>query len=100
MRERKKRYHVLKFISYLKKNNDIPFVVKHRIFDTVLTSTLLNGCEFWFGAEMRSIEKLYNWSVKGLLGVRRSAPNMVCSAEIFYQPLSMLVKSKQRKFFF
>ena len=28
--------HVIKFVSYIKKNNDVPFIVKRRVFDAAL----------------------------------------------------------------
>ena len=37
--------HVLKFVSFIKKNNDVPFVVKKRVFDAALMSSLIYGCE-------------------------------------------------------
>ena len=45
--------HVLKFISFVSKNNDIPFVVKRRVFDAALMSALLYGCESWVGADLK-----------------------------------------------
>ena len=53
--------HVLKFVSFLKKNNDIPFLVKKRVFDAALLSSLVYGCESWVGADMKPVVKLYNW---------------------------------------
>lgn len=32
--------HVLNFVSFVNKNNDIPFVVKRRLFEAALTSSL------------------------------------------------------------
>ena len=36
---------VLKFVSFIEKNNNVPFIVKRRVFDAALTSSLLYGCE-------------------------------------------------------
>lgn len=55
---REKMCHVLKFVSFLKNNNGIPFVVKRRVSDAVLMSMLLLGCGSCFGADMKPIEKL------------------------------------------
>lgn len=91
--------HVLKFIAFIKKNNDIPFVVKRRVFDAALVSTLLYGCESWVGGNLKPVTKLYNWAIKQLMGVRKSTPNDVCYAELGYPPLPELVQLKQHKFF-
>ena len=37
--------HVFKFVSFVRENNDIPFVVKKRLFDAPLMSSLVHGCE-------------------------------------------------------
>ena len=33
---KQKMCHILKFVSFLNKNNDVPFVVKHRVFEATL----------------------------------------------------------------
>ena len=91
--------HVLKFVSFIKKNNDIPYIVKKRVFEAALMSTLLYGCESWVGADMKPMLKLYNWCLKTLLGVRRSTCNDVCYVESGYMPLKDLVGLKQNTFF-
>ena len=72
--------HVLKFVSFLHKNNDIPSVVKRSVFDAVLMSALLYGCESWVGADffLKPITNLYNSALKQVLGVRKSTLNHVC----------------------
>ena len=94
-----KMAHVTKFISFLNKNNDIPFKVKKRVFDACLMSAILYGCESWLNADLRPVVKLYNWSLKNLLGVRLTTCNDVCYVESGYPSLHSLVKSKQRSFF-
>ena len=91
--------HILKFVSFIRKNSDIPFNIKKRVFDAALMSTLLYGCESWVGADLKPMTKLYNWGLKTLLGVRRSTCNDVCYVESGYPPLCDLVKYKQHKFF-
>ena len=47
---------MLKFVSFIKKSNDITCVVKKRVFDTTLMSTLLYGCESWMGKDETYVE--------------------------------------------
>ena len=91
--------HVLKFVSFIKKNNDIPYIVKKRVFEAALMSTLLYGCESWIGADIKPMAKLYNWCLKQLLGVRKFTCNDVCYAESGYPPLKDLIEFKQHTFF-
>lgn len=95
---RAKMPHVLKFVSFVNKNNDIPFFVKKRVFVAALMSSLLYGCESWIGADLKPMIKLYNWCLKKLLGVRKSTCNDVCYVESGYLPLPDIVRNKQHKF--
>ena len=94
-----KMCHVLKFVSFLKKNNDVTYTIKKRIFDAAFVSTILYGCESWFNADLSPITKLYNWALKELLGVRLSTCNDLCYLESGSPPVKDLIKYKQRKFF-
>ena len=91
--------HVLKYVSFLTKNNDVPFIVKRRVFDAALMSSLMYGCESWVCADIKPVIKLYNWSLKQLLGVRRTTSNQVCYAEAGYPSLPDFIRYKQHKFF-
>ena len=39
-----KMCHVLKFVSFINRNNDIPFTIKKKVFDAVVTTSVLYGC--------------------------------------------------------
>lgn len=62
-------------------------------------SSLLYGCESWVSANIKPVQKLYNWALKELLGVRRATTNNVCYAELGYPSLPYLLSHKQHKFF-
>lgn len=56
--------HVHKFVSFIKKNSDVPFfvnptvaerVIKGRVLEAVLMSSLLYGCESWLSADLKPI---------------------------------------------
>ena len=93
-----KTAHVVKFVSFLKKNNDIPFIVKKRVFDAALMSAVLYGCESWLSADLKPITKMYNWALKTLLDVRMTTCNDVCYIESGNPPIQAVIKNKQRKF--
>ena len=94
-----KMCHALKFISFVNKNNDIPFTIKKKVFDAALMTTMLYGCESWLNGDIKPIDKLYKWCVKQLLGERKTTNNDVCLVELGMPPLKAIVKAKQRKFF-
>ena len=91
---------VSKFVSIIRKNNDVPFIVNKRLFDAAQISALLYGCESWVGADVKPIIKLYNWCMKELLGVRRASVNSVCYAELGYSSLPDIVRYRQHKFYY
>lgn len=90
---------MLKFVSFISKNNDIPYIVKKCVFEAVLMSTLLYGCESWTGADMKPMAKLCNWCLKQLLDVRKFTCNDVCYAESGYPPLKDRIVFEQHTFY-
>ena len=90
---------LMKFISFVDKNNDAPFYVKKKIFTACLSSSLLYGCETWLNADLRPIKRLYNTGLKALLAVRHSTSNDLCRAELGMPDLDAMVRDKQRAFF-
>ena len=89
----------LKFVSFCKKNNDVPFIVKKKIFHAAVMSSLLYGCESWLDGDIKPMENLYNMCIKHLLGVRKTTNTNLCMIELGFPPLKALVKKRQMKFF-
>ena len=94
-----KMAHFNKFVSFLHKNNHLPFAIKKRVFDACLISAILYGCESWLNGDLKPVAKLYNWSLKYLLGVRMNSCNDICYVESGYNSLTSIVKLKQRNYF-
>ncbi len=88
----RKMKDINKFILFVKKNNDISFLVKKRVFDACLMSSLLYDCESWFNADLSPVNKLYHWALKSLLDVRGSTCNGICYLESGCPPLRAVVK--------
>ncbi len=53
----------------MKSTSDVAFCVKKRVFNVSVMSAVLYGCQSWLDDNIKTIEKLYNWCVKQLLGV-------------------------------
>ena len=84
--------HFHKFIAFINKNYDLPFVIKKRVFDACLLSAILYGCESWLNGDLKPVCKLYNWALKQMLGVRLTSCNDVCYMESGYGSLKSIVK--------
>ena len=77
-----KAAHVAKFVSFIKKNNHVPFIIKKRVSDdAALMSAVLYGCESWLNADLRPITKIYKWALKTMLHVRITTCNHLCYIE-------------------
>ena len=90
--------HLRKFQSFLSKNSDAPFSVKHKVWSAALNSSIFYGSETWMTSNLKSAHSLYMNSLRDLLGIRQT----VCSDLIFLEsgePSAVaLIKQKQLKF--
>ena len=74
-------------------------LLKKRVLDAALLSSLLYGCQSWVCGEVKPVTKQFTWALKQLLGVRKSCANDVCLAEAGYPSLPDLIRYKQHKYF-
>jgi hypothetical protein len=93
-----KQKHVNKFNTFCYKNQSMPFIFKKKVFDAVLTTKLLYGCESWFTEDYKAIEVLYMSALKSLLGVRKQTPNQTVLTECGVPELKEVVRKHQRNF--
>lgn len=56
--------HDMKSVSFVKMNNDVPFIVKRRESDADLISSIMYGCESCVNANFKPVVKLYNRGLK------------------------------------
>ena len=93
-----KSSNLLKFTSFLRKNSDAPFIVKEKVWDSCLTSSIMYGCETWLSPDLRKAESPYMSSLKQLLAVRSQTPtNMVLTEVGAVSPTAFIV-SRQKKY--
>ena len=59
-----KRKYVLKFASFLNRNPGLPFVLKRRVAEACVLSTLLYGCESWLYNSYCKLNSLYMNMIK------------------------------------
>ena len=63
--------HLNKFNVFCFKNQSMPFSYKMMVFESVLTTKLIYGCEAWFTEDYHVIDAMYMNAIKALLGVRK-----------------------------
>ena len=94
-----KQKHLLKFVSFLRKNADVPFNVKKKVFNACFVSSLSYGCESWINVNTKIVERLYHSAIKALLNVRITTANDLCLAELELPKLQAWIKNRQSDFF-
>ena len=62
-----KMCQAVKFIEFVRQNNDAPFSVKLKVFHACVISSILYACETWLQGDLRPVAKLYNMCVKSML---------------------------------
>ena len=95
-----KTVHVVKFVSFIKKNSDVPFLGKKnkKSVYAALMSVVLYGCESWLNADIKPIAKLYNWALKTLLHVWMTSRSDVCNIESENPPIHAVIKKSRESF--
>ena len=93
-----KQCHVAKFAAFISKNSDLPFLIKKRVMEAALFSSILYGHESWIGSSASVAQVVYHNVIKILLGVRITTSNDLCLMELNYPSLSARVKASQQKF--
>jgi len=93
-----KKAHVIKFEAYVRKNANMPFPAKKKVFDAALTSAVLYSCETWLSPAAITVAlPMYASCVKNLLGVRKTTATDLCLVEIGIPTLPQYVRSSQKK---
>ena len=93
-----KRAHVIKFEAYVRRNTDMPFPAKKKVFDAALVSAILYSSETWLSpAACNAASPMYAACVRALLGVRKTTATDLCLIEIGIPSLTQYVRTAQKK---
>ena len=87
-----------KFIIFCKNNDEMPYEFKKKVFDAVITSKLLYGCEAWLCEKFIKIDALHMSAVKALLGVRKQTRNDVTLVEGGINNVTKIVNERRNNF--
>ena len=89
---------VLKFYTFLYKNNDVPYHVKRNVWDSAVKSSIFYGAETWITNELGIAESTYLATVKRLLAVRASTNTDIVLLEAGLPTPKAFIKQKQHLF--
>jgi hypothetical protein len=63
---RSKQKHLLKLVSFLRKNHDMPFRVKKKVFNACFMASIVYASESWLNVNLKAVDKLYLGAIKAL----------------------------------
>ena len=96
---KQKETQAFKFYSFINKNFDAPFKVKKKVWQNALMSSLMFSCESWLTNDVKSINTVYNETLKYLLRVRTNTCNDITFLETGICDAKSVIKSRQTNFF-
>ena len=83
---RTKNKDLNKLIVFLAENYDAPFLVKRKVIES------------WLNTSLRDVEILYIRAVRPLLGVRATTSNDLCLVEAGLSPVVGIIRNRQKIF--
>ena len=89
---------VLKFYTFLYKNNDVPYHIKRSVWDSAVKSSLFYGAETWITNDLSIAESTYLATVKRLMAVRSSTNTDIVLLEAGLPSPKAYIKQKQHLF--
>ena len=89
---------VLKFYTFLYKNNDAPFQVKKIVWESALKSSIFYGAETWLTRDLKCADSVYMSTLKRLLGVRGTTNHQSLLVESGLPTAKAFVRQKQLVF--
>ena len=95
---RAKASHVMKFTSFLTKNNEAPFSVKKAVWQGALNSAIFYSCETWLTPDLKTAESTYMSTLKQLIGVRASTCNDIVLVETGMANAKNYITQRQSRF--
>ena len=94
-----KQGHICKFQSFVHRNQDAPYMVKHCVLQAAVNSAILYSCESWLSKNLKCVDTAMEGCLKSLLGVRNQTSRDLLYAETGSAPASSEVKLRQVNFF-
>ena len=91
--------NVMKFFTFLAKNTDAPFYVKHTVWDSAIVSSIFYSSETWLTSNLKAAETVYISTVKNLLGVRGTTLKEIALLEAGVCDAKAYIRERQRRFF-
>ena len=89
----------VKLANFMNKNQLAPIMMKLKVVNACVNSSLTYGCETWGNCPLNKIETLQRKALKIALGIRTNVPNDILYSESGFLPLKPIIYKRQLKFF-
>lgn len=94
-----KKHQLDKFNIFIHKHKYSPFVIKRKVLESIIRSSIFYGCETFLTNNYGKLLTLYSSCVKTCLGVRPNTCNDLCYLELGISSPQAFIKDKQFNFF-
>ena len=92
------RSDVNKFAVFAAKNTSMLYVLKQKVAEAAVLTSILYSSESWLTQDLSQIEPHYHAIIKTLLGVRITTANLLCLIESGFSDLKSLVHVQRARF--
>jgi hypothetical protein len=87
-----------KYCSFLRKNSDAPYWIKHKVLQSALNSSIFYGCESWITSDLAAANRVHTMALKQLLGVRAQTCNLAVHVESGNADAKAIILKRQKTF--
>jgi len=88
----------LKFLAFIQQNQDAPYQLKQKVWQSALQSSILYSCESWMCNTDRWLSPFFYKCLKHLLGVRPQTPNYLAYIESGINHIQDVATQRQTNF--
>ena len=93
-----KKSHSRKYTSFLAKNSDAPYSIKHKVLTAAINAALFYSCETWLTSDLRAVESMYMRCIKQMLSVRTSTCHDLVHIDTGLPNAKSIIVDRQVKF--
>ena len=91
--EKKHKDVNVKLANFLNKNEFAPIMMKLKVENACVNSSLTYGCEAWGNCPLTKIEVLQRKALKMALDIRTNTPNEILYCETGFMPLKAIISN-------
>ena len=89
----------IKLANFVRKNGQAPIMVKLKVVQACVNSSLTYACETWGSSALNKVEVLQRKALKLAMNIKQNTANEIVYIESGFKPLKGMIYKRQLKFF-